>query len=37
MDDVAIEWFELCDSDKSGQLYLSATLRAQVRTGFHGA
>jgi len=31
LDDVAIEWFELCDSDKSSQLYLSATLRAQMR------
>ena len=30
MDDVAVEWFELCDSEKSGQLYQATTLRAQV-------
>jgi len=31
LDDVAMEWFELCDLEKAGQLFQSTTLRAQLR------
>ena len=33
VDDVAVRWFELCDKDKTGQLYLTFALQAQVREG----
>jgi len=33
LDDVAIRWFELCDTGKTGQLYLTFALQAQVREG----
>jgi hypothetical protein len=34
LDDVVMEWFELCDVDKAGQLFQSTTLRAQVTRKF---
>ena len=35
LDDVAIQWFELCDTAKSGKLYMTQALQAQVYPGGH--